>query len=355
MARQPGIVVLLGSGETSASGRAAFDWLFSQISDPIHAAVLETPAGFELNSPAVAGRVADFIKERLQNYRPKVTVVPARKCGTHFSPNNLDILGPLRSSNVIVLGPGSPTYAVRHLRDSLAWQMLVARHRLGASIVLSSAGAIAASEHALPVYEIYKVGEDLHWNTGLDFFSAFGLRLVFVPHWDNREGGAGLDTSHCYMGQERFDQLLTMLPPGLTIVGIDEHTALAMDPHSENCHVMGKGSVTVLKGAKARVYESERSFPISGLGAFRRPKLWQGLPPSVWSHVWAGQGEDVPEIEPPPEVVSLKIEREEARARRDWMAADHMRDEILSLGWRVVDTAQGSVLEPFEQAGEKPE
>jgi hypothetical protein len=46
-------------------------------------------------------------------------------------------------ADVIFLGPGSPSYAVRQSQDSLAWQYLVARHRLGAGLALASAATIA--------------------------------------------------------------------------------------------------------------------------------------------------------------------------------------------------------------------
>ena len=71
--------------------------------------------------------------------------------------------------------------------------------------VFASAGAIAIGRYTLPVYEIYKAGHDLHWQDGLDLFGPFGLNLAFVSHWNNGEGGADLDTSHCFMGKERFD------------------------------------------------------------------------------------------------------------------------------------------------------
>ena len=79
--------MLFGSGETSASGQKAFDWLFRHVERPLRVAVLETPAGFELNSDRVAGRIGDFLCDRLQNYRPEVTLVPARQRGTPFSPD----------------------------------------------------------------------------------------------------------------------------------------------------------------------------------------------------------------------------------------------------------------------------
>ncbi len=80
---------------------------------------------------------------------------------------------------------------MRQLQASLTWHTILARHRLGASLALASAAAIAAGTFALPVYEIYKVGEDPHWKPGLDLLKPFGLSLAFIPHWDNMEGGAG--------------------------------------------------------------------------------------------------------------------------------------------------------------------
>ena len=159
----PGPLLLFGSGETSASGQKAFDWLFRRLDQPPRVSILETPAGFELNSRQVAQRIADFLTGRLQNYAPQVVLVPARRRGTPWSPDEPDVVAPLLQSNVVFLGPGSPSYAVRQLRDSLAWHMVRSRHRLGAALALASAATIAAGAWALPVYEIYKVGEDTHW------------------------------------------------------------------------------------------------------------------------------------------------------------------------------------------------
>ena len=77
-----GQIAFLGSGETSRAGGTIFESLARALPQPIRIAVLETPAGFELNSHQVAGRVADYMKVRLQNYTPVVDVIPARKRGT---------------------------------------------------------------------------------------------------------------------------------------------------------------------------------------------------------------------------------------------------------------------------------
>ena len=51
---------------------------------------------------------------------------------------------------------------------------------------------MASGRYTLPVYEIYKVGQDLHWIDGLSFFGDFGLRLSVIPHWNNNDGGQEL-------------------------------------------------------------------------------------------------------------------------------------------------------------------
>jgi len=151
---RPGPVVLMGSGETSPSGRRVYDWLLRQLPQPVRLAVLETPAGFQPNTALVAQEVADFLAKRLQNFRPAVVVVPARRRGAGLGTDNPEILAPLLHAEGIFLGPGSPTYAVRHLADSLAWHYLLARHRLGTALIMASAATVAVSAHALPVYEI---------------------------------------------------------------------------------------------------------------------------------------------------------------------------------------------------------
>lgn len=342
MTARPGLVVLFGSGETSASGRRVLDWAFGQLQAPVNVAVLETPAGFELNSAQVAGRVADFIRERLQNYRPEVVVVPARRRGSAHSPDDPSIVAPIRQSNAIFIGPGSPSYAVRQLRDSLAWKYVQARHQRGAILVAASAAAIAISAYALPVYEIYKVGEDPHWKDGLDLFGPIGLSLVFVPHWDNAEGGDELDTSCCFMGRSRFEQLLSLLPREVTVVGVDEHTALAVDFAEQACRVLGLGSVTLVKGGAERRFASGEVFPLGELGSYSLD-LWSEEPSDLAAAADASSDPaQSTSADPPEEVLRLVAEREAARHGRNWSRADALRARILSLGWQVSDTSKGT-------------
>ncbi len=349
METQPGLIVLLGSGETAPTIRKVYHWLFDYLDTDIHLGILETPAGFEPNSDRVAQDIADFMEKRLQNFQPDISIIPARKRGTAFSPDDPDILTPLLKANVIMMGPGSPTYAARQLMDSAAWHTLLARHRLGASLIFASATTIASSAHALPVYEIYKVGQDLHWQKGLNFFATFGLSLVFIPHWNNNDGGDELDTSHCYIGTDRYDQLVAMLPDNPTIVGIDEHTALIIDPVGECCRVMGVGDMRVIRDGQEKHFANGTTFDIRELGPFHLPEPPAGLSAAVWERVQRAANETAQQrgAEPTPSdrVMALVKKRAEARANKNWSAADDLRAEIEAMGWKVLDTPEGAVLE----------
>ena len=114
-----GQIAFLGSGETSLAGGRIFESLAKKINVPLRIALMETPAGFELNSAQVVGKVGDFMKTRLQNYKPVVDVVPARKKNSAFSPDDPNIVKPLLYANMIFMGPGSPTYTIRKDRKSV--------------------------------------------------------------------------------------------------------------------------------------------------------------------------------------------------------------------------------------------
>jgi cyanophycinase-like exopeptidase len=343
----PGLVVLFGSGETSPNGGRIFENIVQRLSvSRPRIAILETPAGFEPNSDMVAGRIANFLRQRLQNYQPEISVIPARKRDTPFSPDNAELTQPLLQANLIFLGPGSPTYTVRQLEHTRAWHRLAARCHLGTTLVLASAATLAMGTQTLPVYEIYKVGADLHWHRGLDFFGGDGLPLVFIPHWDNAEGGADLDTSRCFMGQARFDQLCALLPPEVTLVGIDEHTALIIDRQQALCEVMGRGHVTIIKSKTEQRFAAAQRFPLTHLGAFQSADLSALIPAEVWEEALVAQGQAPAPAEAPAEVLALVTQRQAARDHQDWSAADEIRQRIAALGWKVEDTPEGPRVEP---------
>lgn len=256
-----GIIALFGSGETSKQGRQTHERLLDRLPRPPKVAIVETPAGFQPNVDAVTARLREFFEHNLQNYHPIVTTVPARCRGGVYDADALDIIRPLHEADLIFAGPGSPTYAARILSGSRTLRAIRQRVTEGAALSLASAAAIAVGRYALPVYEIFKVGDDLHWDAGLDLFSDFGLNLTVIPHWNNAEGGRELDTSHAYMGSERFDRLLDLLPGATTILGIDEHTACLIDFDGGTALVHGAGTARILADGREQIFESGDTFP----------------------------------------------------------------------------------------------
>lgn len=335
---RPGPVALFGSGETAPAGQRVHQMLLQKLDPPIRVAVLETPAGFQPNSAWVAGRLAEFVEEHLQNFHPQVTVVPARRRDGPYNTDDRELTAPLLEANYIFTGPGSPTYAVRHLADTWTWQVIQVRHRRGATLALASAAGIAVGTHALPVYEIYKVGADLHWAPGLDLFGPYGLELAIVTHWDNQEGGANLDTSHGFMGVERMRRLEEMLPPSATLLGIDEHTAVVLDLVQGTAQVMGLGSVTVCRDGQEHPFSNGESFPLELLGQVRIPTLGEGLPLQAVEAVLEAE---VAAKTLPPAAAALIEEREAARRAKDWGRADTIREELAGMGYMIDDTPEG--------------
>ena len=342
---QPGPIALFGSGETAPSGQKIFDFLFQLAPPSPRVSIIETPAGFELNSAQVAGSVGDFISHRLQNYKPIIRQIPARKKNTEYSPDDPELVNPILDSDLVFMGPGSPTYAVRQLEESLIWEYILARHRLGAGLAFSSATTVAISSHALPVYEIYKVGEDLHWKKGLDFFSAYGLSLVFVPHWNNQDGGEGLDTSRCYMGVPRFEALIAELPENQVVVGIDENTGLIFDFQSSCLNVVGKGSVTILKSSQAKIIPPGSGLDLSELGDFELCDPQKDISHDSWQKALEVRKaeEKAPDI--PDSILILAKKRVDARKNRDWDLADQIRAQMEDQGWLIQDNPAGYTIE----------
>jgi hypothetical protein len=331
-----GQIAFLGSGETSLAGGRIFESLARKINQPLRIALMETPAGFELNSSQVVGKVGEFMKTRLQNYKPVVDVIPARRKNSAFSPDDPDILQPLLHANMVFMGPGSPTYAIRQLKGSLAWDVIRARHRLGATLIFASAATISIGAHALPVYEIYKVGQEVHAVDGLNLFADFGLQVSFIPHWNNAEGGVDLDTSRCFVGMDRFAEWCKLVPPENVTLGLDEHTGIIIDFESGACEIMGVSSISLVRDCDPVIHPAGTTFPLSEIGDLRIPDpLEKNIQPLAWEMILNAPPLD--DDTPPQEVISLAEERLAARANKNFAESDRLRDAIAALGWTVQD------------------
>jgi len=220
------------------------------------AAFIDTPAGFQLNADQISQKAAEYFHKHIQH--PLTTA--SYKSHAHMTDFDAEkAFHTLRESDYILIGPGSPTYAVRQWRESPIPEILTQCVKTGGILVAASAAALTVGRFTLPVYEIYKVGQDLHWQAGMDVLGNFGFNLVVVPHWNNAEGGTH-DTRRCFMGELRFRELVAMLPEDVSILGIDEHTACIIDFDKNLAEIKGLGRVTLRSPKGEAIFNSGESF-----------------------------------------------------------------------------------------------
>jgi cyanophycinase-like exopeptidase len=242
MASRKGTFVLMGSGELTATMVEVHKKMLSKLPDPASAVFLDTPAGFQLNVDEISRKAVAYFRAHVQKQLDvasfKSSEASAFEAETAFHM--------LRNADFVLVGPGSPTYTVHHLQKTPVPDILVKNIQSGGCLVAASAAALTIGRFTLPVYEIYKVGQDIHWIDGLDILSRFGLNLVVVPHWNNAEGGTH-DTRFCFMGEPRFQILESLLPDDAMILGVDEHTACIIDLQTQRIDIQGIGNVTIRK------------------------------------------------------------------------------------------------------------
>lgn len=248
----------MGSGEMTRSMSKVHRWVVSKSTDPVRGVFLDTPAGFEINADDISQRACEYVTEYVGISCSLVSFKSAERATDREVEG---ALRKLRRAGYIFAGPGSPTYAVRNWRRTPVFDLVARRVDEGAHLVLASAAAIAIGRYALPVYEIYKAGEDLHWVEGVDLLGSYGLDVAIVSHWNNTEGGT-FDTRYCFMGQPRFDLLERLLPESTVVLGIDEYTACILDLGNDECRVMGAGQVTIRRKERETKFEAGASFDL---------------------------------------------------------------------------------------------
>ena len=172
MSLKNGKIVLMGSGELTATMVEVHKGLLKQLPGSPKAAFLDTPAGFQLNVDQISGKAVEYFRVHIQQPM-SISSFKSHETTTDFDAQQAFHI--LRNSNYILIGPGSPTYAVRQWKESPVPEILTQCVTNGGCLVAASAAALTVGRCTLPVYEIYKVGEDLHWHLGLDFFGLYNL------------------------------------------------------------------------------------------------------------------------------------------------------------------------------------
>ncbi|MGE5141458.1 MAG: hypothetical protein ACM3JD_18475 [Rudaea sp.] len=391
-----GTVTLMGSGELAESMARVHRKILSSIPGSPDAVFVDTPAGFEVNADDISAKAVEYFQ---QHFATDLHVAQYKNKARATAAESEAAVRNLVLAKFIFAGPGSPTYALRNWAGSPVWDAIISRWESGAHLVFASAAAITTGCCALPVYEIYKAGQDPFWFAGLDLFGRLGLSLAVIPHWTNTEGG-NFDTRFCYMGAARLATLEAALDPATVILGIDEYTAVTIDPKTEICSVLGAGQVTVRADGREISFPSGAEFSFEKLyGRSAVPDREQALTEAVAAEEQArapvrsaagrylhelahaidesqgaenrrdlieqahdtmhelsavlggGERRDAGDDLAPVLLDLLVVLRNRLRADRQFRLADQLREDLVGLGFEIRDTPDGST---WSRVGQEP-
>ncbi len=254
-------LVIMGSGETTTGMLGVHRAVFGSLPEDADCRLMDSPFAFQENADELVAKINQYFTESLGH--------PLTRIWLPASADALTVetaLADIRGADWLFAGPGSPSYARRCWEGTAVPDALadVLEPGSAGALVIASAAAVTLGRWALPVYEIYKVGEDPRWEPGLDLmFRLLGWTCAVVPHYDNREGGTH-DTRYCYLGGRRLEQIEGELDGGF-LLGVDEHTALVLDLDARTLSVNGRGGVTLRVAGVEDVLPAGTSLPIADL------------------------------------------------------------------------------------------
>jgi len=255
----------MGSGETAPTMVTTHRRLTSLLPSPVKAVVLDTPYGFQENAPELAAKAVEYFNTSIN-----VDLVVAglvRLHDTHLPADPVAIergLRALADADYIFAGPGSPTYALRQWAGSSVARIMIDKLTNGGIVTFASAAALTLGKATVPVYEVYKVGQDVQALEGLDILASIGINAALIPHYDNTEG-ANHDTRFCYLGEARLQMFESLLDADTYVLGVDEHTGLIIDIDAQTATVVGNSNVTIRLRSESFVYPTGSVIPLSVL------------------------------------------------------------------------------------------
>jgi hypothetical protein len=259
----PRLLTIMGSGEIAPTMVKVHRAMLERLGPPpVPAVLLDTPFAFQENAPELCEKIRRYFSESLRidievagvSGAPASDAVPGV-----WSPTTNDsfaddrLVSAVRRARYVFTGPGSPSYALRKWTPTVVPALLNEMLAHGGGLTFSSAAALTLGISTVPVYELYKVGEDPYWLDGLDLMSSLGLRVAVIPHYNNAEGGTH-DTRFCYLGERRLSYLETRLPTDAFVLGVDEHTAITFDLDERVGTIAGLGVVTVRAAGRSQTF-----------------------------------------------------------------------------------------------------
>ena len=245
MSTSPRILTIMGSGETAPTMMKHHRELIARFPGSPKAVVLDTPYGFQENAAELASKAVEYFRKSVGHPIEIAGLTRLHGQDTLIVEQGLSRV---RQADYVFAGPGSPTYALRQWAGTAVPDIVRGKMRTGGAVTFASAAALTLGRYTVPVYEIYKVGNEPSWLEGLDVLGEIGLNVAVIPHYDNAEGGHH-DTRFCYLGENRLAMLEEQLPNDAHVIGVDEHTGVILDLDSNTATVIGNSTITVrIKG-----------------------------------------------------------------------------------------------------------
>jgi cyanophycinase-like exopeptidase len=227
-----GPLALLGSGEYTAAMHETDRALLSRLGSQPQVALVPAASGLEQGSPA---RWNTLGREHFTALG--VAVAPLELLGPEDA-HKPALVAALTEADLIYFSGGNPEHLVQTLRASPAWAAISARHAAGAALAGCSAGAMMMGEYTIRVRQVV-TGQAPNWLPAM----AVVPGIAVLPHFDRMAS---------FVGPEIFQAVIDSAPKGVTLIGIDEDTALVSLTEGR-WQVMGRQTVSVFGSTGERV------------------------------------------------------------------------------------------------------
>ena len=310
MSTSPRILTIMGSGETAPTMMKHHRELIARFPGTPKAVVLDTPYGFQENASELASKAVEYFRKSVGH---PIEIAGLTRLHGQDTLTVEQGLARVRQADYVFAGPGSPTYALRQWAGTSVPDIVRGKMRTGGAVTFASAAALTLGRYTVPVYEIYKVGNDPYWLEGLDVLGEIGLNVAVIPHYDNAEGGHH-DTRFCYLGEHRLAMLEEQLPADAHVIGVDEHTGVILDLDSNTATVIGNSTITVRIKGRSTIHNSG---DVISIDALRDP---------------ATGATNIPIQVTPPNTLQAEPEKDSTSLANDTQNAERSFNEAMSAG-----------------------
>ena len=310
MSTSPRILTIMGSGETAPTMMKHHRELIARFPGTPKAVVLDTPYGFQENASELASKAVEYFRKSVGH---PIEIAGLTRLHGQDTLTVEQGLARVRQADYVFAGPGSPTYALRQWAGTSVPDIVRGKMRTGGAVTFASAAALTLGRYTVPVYEIYKVGNDPYWLEGLDVLGEIGLNVAVIPHYDNAEGGHH-DTRFCYLGEHRLAMLEEQLPADAHVIGVDEHTGVILDLDSNTATVIGNSTITVRIKGRSTIHNSG---DVISIDALRDP---------------ATGATNIPIQVTPPNTLQAEPEKESTSLANDTQNAERSFNDAMSSG-----------------------